>query len=583
MIMVLPVIALLGIVVVLLVRASRHVGSEEDEARWSLRRFLTYSFLFASLVAGAVGATELLQSALPDGERLVGRKATEVALGLSLTLVAVPAWGILWRQARRNLLRQAEERASAAWLLYLAVAATVSLIVAVVNGVQVARWALGVADFSGGSLAASVVWAAVWGLHAWFLRDPALMPAHRLAGIVAVAGSAVGTIALTTGVGGILFAALGTAYASMAGTTIVGQPATETLRQSLAVAVVGALVWWWHWLRRSTGAMGGPRDTLWHAYVMLIPVLGGSLVVAGAVAVGLHSVLQWFVGVPVSARAAVHFEVLPGAVAAAVAGGWAWWYHRTVLEEASGRRRTEPERTYEYLVGGVGLVAAASGVAVAVMAAIQAVAPSPLAGADQRGRNALAVGMTLLLVGAPWWWAFWRRLQARIQAGDQAELSSPSRRAYLLLLFGATGLTAVISLVVILFTVFRDALEGDLAATALYELRAAVALTLTAGAVSGYHWLVHREDRAARSVEVTAAPRRSILLVSPDGPRLADQVGTRLGAGIASIRALHRVDVTPAPVDPETVAEAIRAVPGQRLVVIVEADGTVRVIPYDAG
>jgi hypothetical protein len=562
--------------VVLIVRAVRRGAPDEEHPNWSLRRFLHYSFLLASLVAAATGVTSLLQSALPEGERLAGRGAAELALGLSLTLVAVPVWGILWRLVRRRLAGNPDERASPAWLLYLTAVATVSLIVAFVDGVQVGGWALGAGEFDDRAVASTVAWAGVWGLHAWFLRHPALAPTHRLADVVPLAGSAVGVIGLALGVGGMLFAAFGEAYKAVAGTAFVERPATEALRQSMAVAALAAPVWWWHWLRQAVRA---PRTTPWHVYVMLVPILGGLLTVVGSAAVGLHSLLQWFLGMPQAARAAVHFEPLPGALAGVLTAAWVWWYHRSVLGEAGGRRRTEPERTYEYLVAGVGLVAAASGVAVTAMAAIQAVAPAPLAATDPRGRNTLVVALTMLLVGAPLWWTFWHRLQARVQAGDRTEVGSPARRAYLLLLFGATGLTAVISLVVILFVVFRDALERTLAATALYELRAAIAFTLTAGGVSAYHWTVHREERAARRQEEVAAPR-TVLLVSPDGHAVADQLRSRTGA---TVRTLHRVDVAPGPVDPEAVADAIRAFPQQRLLVIIDGDGTVRVIPYDIG
>ncbi len=545
-----------------------------DRSGMALRRLLQYLFLLVALFSAASGVTRILTVALPIGQRIAGGGPEELALGLSLTFVALPLWAILWRIVSRRLLEDADERASRQWSLYLAIATATSLIVALTNLVRVGTWAVGAGQLDARSVAATVVWGAVWGLHVTLLHRSEFAPTSTRPSLAVLAASAVGVVALALGANGVLSYGFGQAYQAIAGDALIEGATTEALRRSLVLTVPAAAIWWWHWLRQ---ALHGPRSTPWHVYVLLVPVLGGLLVAVGFAAVALNAVLQWFFGDPEAARAAVHFAVVPDALAAALVGGWVWWYHLTVVEQVAVRERGEPERTYEYAAAAVGLIAAAVGIATAIVAAIQAVAPAPLAAGDPLGRNTMVVAVTLLLIGTPLWWAFWQRVQRRTRAGDTAELQSSARRAYLFLLFGGAGLTAAISVVVILFVVLRDLLEGSLDATVVYELRVAIALVLTTGGVSAYHWTVHSEDRAAMPEEQRRPPRH-ILLVSSDGRGLADVVAERTGA---NVRTLHRIDVAPGEPDAEAVAAAILASPHDRLLVTVDEDGTIRAIPYD--
>jgi hypothetical protein len=567
----LPVLAVA--VAVWIVRVSRH-APDQERAGWSLRRLLQYLFLLVALFSGASGVTRVLATALPAGRRIAGSTSDELALGLSLTLVAVPIWVVLWRVVRRRLVQGTEERASAAWSLYLAAAATVSLIIAYVNLVEVGAWALGAADFQGQALAAAVVWGAVWGGHTWLLRRPQLLPTGRLSDLAVLAGSAVGIVALAVGAGGVLYYGFGQIYHAVAGPALIEAATIDALRHSLVITILAAAVWWWYWLRQAVHVQ---RSSSWQVYLLALPTVGGLLTAVGSAAVALHAVAQWFIGEPDAVRAAVHFATLPASLAAMVVGTWAWRYHRAVLGTVD-QRRGEPERAYEYLVAAVGLLAAVAGVTMAVVAAIEAVAPAPLAAVEPHGRNTLAAALTLLVIGAPLWWAFWRRLRAVTGAGERAELESPSRRAHLFVLFGLAGLAAAISIVVVLFVVLRDLLEVSLAATVVYDLRVALALTLTAGAVSAYHWTVHQEDRAAAPRQMRM--RQHVLLVSADGRMLADRVAADTGA---TIRTLHRLDVAAAQIDAEHVTAAILASPHDRLLVTVDEDGTVHTIPYEAG
>jgi hypothetical protein len=559
-------------VIVWIVHTQRQNATTSGRAVPSLRRALQYAGLLASLTAASIGVGNLLMAALTGG-RIAGDLTDQIALGLALLLVAGPVWLLLWRSVLANLRRDPTERASGGWGLYLVAAMTVSLIVALVNLVRLGTMLLQVEAFTPGPLAAALVALPVWGAHLWLERHPALAPTSRLPALGVLAGSTVGLIALAIGVGNVLRYALDAFYGLLPDATMVGAD-TAVLLVGLVVVVVAAPVWWWHWLHQGVGAT---RDTLWHAYVLLVAIFGGLVTAVVASGLVLGTALQWLIGEPSAARATAHFMSVPAALAAGMVGVLIWRYHRSVLDVATAGLRTEPERTYNYLAAGVGLVTGTAGATIAVAAAIQVLVPGALA-IEAGGRNTLATALTLLAVGLPVWWAFWRRLQRHVTAGVEGERTSPSRRVYLFLLFGATGLTAVVSLSVILFVTFRDLLESSLTVTVLHDLRIAIGLVLTAGGLSAYHWAVHREDRGHAAAAPMHTHPRHVLLVGPDGRQLAAAVATGTGA---RVRSLHRLDTARTDVDAHRVAEAILAVHHDNVVVTIEEDGEVHVIPYE--
>ena len=558
-----------------LMRVARRGRFAEPEAGGGpgLRRLLEHTLLLAALFTATSGVIRLLELAL-TWERLAGRQAADLALGLSLTLVGVPSWALLGRVVMRRLRADAGERAAPTWSLYVVVAGPVSLVAALVNLVAVGRWLLDVEPDRPEALASAVLWSALWAGHAWLARHPALNPTGWGPVVYVLAGCGIGLASMSIGAGGVLRAALDVLYRAVVGPALASGPGTDPVRHYGVVLLLGGLVWWWYWLR---SAADGPRTPLWRAYVVFFAVLGGLLTAVIATAVALHSVLQWYLGAPEAVRAAVHFEVLPPGLAAVATGAWAWTYHHALLVQAADSRESQTERAYRYLVAGVGLVAAAAGATVAIMSSLHALGSSRLASTDPGGRNTVVLALTLLIVGGPLWLVFWRRLQVAVRAGPPGERTAPARRAYMTLIFGGAGLTAVVCLAVILFVVFRDLLEQRLDVGVLDELRAAIGLVVTAGGVCAYHWAVHRADRAAAGPAERPVPR-SILLVSPDGQELADALAQSTGA---RVRRLHRLDGAGATVDPAKVGAAILASPHERVLVTVEPDGTVRVIPYE--
>ena len=558
--------------VVWAVRTQRRDAGTPGHTGPSLRRSLQYLGLLASLVAAATGVSELVAAALTGGT-IAGDLSDQVALGLALTLVAGPVWFLLWRTVAATLRREATERASGGWGLYLVAATTGSLVVWLVNLVRLAEGLLDVEPFTPVAPASALVGLTVWLSHLRLQRHPELGPTSGLPALGVLAGATVGLVALTIGASSVLGDALGSLYDLLFGTVLAGG-GTGELRTGLVLTALAVGIWWWHWW---ADALHAERDGLWHGYVLLVATLGGLVTALAAAGTVLGITLQWLVGDPRTNQAVVHFVDVPGPAAASVVGLAVWRYHRAVRDATPGPR-DELARVHDHVAAVLGLAAAAGGATTVVAAVVQLLVPGALVPGGA-ARNALSVGLTLLVVGVPLWWAHWSRLQRLVATDGADERGSASRRAYVLLLLGTTGLTTVASLSVALYVTFRDLLDGTLRLTVLHDLRIAIGLVLTGGVLAAYHWQVHRGDRrhAAAAAPAHVHPR-NVLLVSPDDGVLDAAVARATGA---RVRGLHRLDTATVGFDPDSVAAAILADGHDSVLVTLEGDGEIRVIPYE--
>jgi hypothetical protein len=355
--------------------------------------------------------------------------------------------------------------------------------------------------------------------------------------------------------------------------TVLSSDFSEAIRVTLAFVVVGALVWWWHWLRHYSRF---ERTEVWSAYVLLLGVFGGLVVAIASAGTALFSLLQWFLGNPDESSAVRHFELLPAVVAAGLVGVTVWWYHRAVLRASGSGERTEVDRIYQYLLSGLGLATTTIGVTTVLVALIAAVTPEPLAESGSSEIDVLLAAVTALVIGAPIWWTTWSSIQRQASADPAAELPSPTRNLYLLLLFGLGGLIALASLVAIMVTAFGAVLDGNFGGETIYDMRVGVALLITVGLVAAYHWSIWRSDREELPEEMREAAKatvRDVVLLAPDG---VDATGVGAATG-ANIRVMRRMDDVG--VDIDRVIEAIKGSDDDRIIVLTGADGDVQVIP----
>lgn len=561
-------VVVVALVVLAVRKADARAGRTATSDVTTLRRVFQYLLLYGLLVIVAIGVSGLLGRLL-ETDVLVTGDESALARDLTFTLVGGPLFVVVALWTRRRLADDADEARSFGWAGYVTLASLTSLVVAMTGLDRVLTWAVGLEEYDGRALARLLVWGGLWAAHWWI--DTRTTPREH-ARVHHLAGSLLGLVTAATGLGGLLSGALRVLLGLDRGTVIAtgGSP----MREGLVTLAVGAPVWFVYWVRTTAR---DERTPLWLAYVLLVGVAGGLATAIVAASTLLYQVLVWLVGDPGSATAAEHFDDAPAAAAATVVGVLVWWYHRTVLRTEAGDARTEVRRVYEYLMAGTGLLAASAGLVMVLAALVDAAAGSPFIGGD--GVNTLLAAVTLLAVGGPVWWLYWRRIQAASRDTPTDEIASPTRRVYLAVLFGLGGLAAVVALIVGVYLLLDDVVQGTVGAETLRSMRFPVGVLFTTAAVAAYHGAVHRSDRERMPAAVAPQGPRFVLLVGPDDREVARAVARRTHG---HVQAWTLVDDGRATWSADEVMAALEGTTAEEVIVLCDEDG-LRAIPVRRG
>lgn len=470
----------------------------------AVRRFFQYFLLYSLMVLSAVGLSGLLGRVL-EGSALVLADKSDLARNLAFVVVALPLYLFLAFWTRRQIIQDPSESESFGWGSYLALTSITSLAVGMFALHDMVLWAFRINDFRGFAFARLLVWGSVWGVH-WLVS----LRFARLAGarFHLIIGSFIALVTVVFGVSQLISAAIHRVW-NFGGETLFTAHGDSVTRASVTL-IVGAPIWYLYWVRNFSRSK---RDPLWYGYVLLVGVGGGlALAIVSASSV-LYSGLVWLLGDPVISNAANHFHNLPTAIGGLCAGSITWWYHHVLLEDREVAR-TEVQRVYEYLMSGMGLLAAAGGLSMILVALVESLTTSHvLTGSGVT--NALLAAATLLVIGSPVWWIYWHRIQVAILANPDEERSSLSRRFYLFILFGVGGIVAVVTLLVAVFVMFDDIFKGNFGTETIRRMRFALSILFTTGAISGYHWWIYRNEREAVSLG-RVGPRLVILVGASD-------------------------------------------------------------------
>ena len=546
----------------------------------AVRRFFQLLLLAGLLFAAASGLTGLVGRAL-DSDRTLASDEGLLALQITFVVIALPIWAALAWWTWRTLRADPAEARSLGWASYLTVVTLVCLVVAMVGWHRTLSPLVSPQSWEPVGLAQAVVWTACWAAHHWWGSRTA--PAEHLV-VVRLAGSLIGLLTAAGGLVWLLSPAL-RELLGLAGRPLVGATLPAIL-DGAVVLLIGAAVWVWYWLldvarmRRSTG---------WLALVLLVGVAGGLLAAISAASTLGYDVLVWWVGDPQTSSAQEHFGDAPSQLAVVLTGLLVWWYHQEVLDARRSRARTEVRRVYEYLLCSVGLLAAGSGLVMVLVTIVEAVAAGPDLVVGGRAINALLAALVLLAVGLPVWWWHWRRAQAARESAPADEVGSPTRRVYLLVLFGVMGVGAVVALITLVYLVLEDALGGGVDVETLRRIRFALGILVTAGLLAAYHWNVFRADRevappgaagtvggvgSAGSADA-ARSDRTVLLVGAADPEVVARVRRATGA---QVQLVTRTDLEDTPWVLEDIAAAVDGIPSRDVLVIAEPGG-LRAIP----
>ncbi|MGB5382143.1 MAG: DUF5671 domain-containing protein [Acidimicrobiia bacterium] len=561
----LPLLVLLGIVVLIVRAIDGRDRTTADGEGIAARRMFRYLMMLLTLVLSCVGLAGLVDAAATSAQQITTDTAA-VALSIAFVVVAAPAFIVLAMFTRRRLRDDPAEVRSPGWALYLtlvlfgSLVTTVTLLITLVGDLLVGD------GLDRTALVNVVIWGTVWAVHWWVAEREGYEPNLRIEHLM---GSFVGLVVLLSA--GTVAAAnvLVELYDTVVDIAPIG-PTAEQIVRPLAACAVGAVVWGWYWLRTT---VHDERSGLWNAYVLLAGVLSGVLLVVAGVGTAVFRVLEWLLADP-SGTATEHFEVVPAALGVVAAGVAAWAYHRHVLDGGTERDRTEVDRVYDYLLSGAGLVVAAGGLATLLTYALWAIAGTEITGSD---RSVIAVALTLLAVGGPLWGIYWSRAQReRVRQGvDEAQ--STTRRTYLFIVLGVSGLVALVNLIVLVYLIVQAILDGTGVAEVLDAVAVPISLLATAGAVAWYHFTVVRHDRS-ETPKVVRPTVREVILVTAAGQEMA----SALEAADIRVRRFH---AAAPPIDVDSIGDVLSALgtEGHQHVVIVDrAEGRgFEVIPLE--
>jgi len=507
----LPLLVVLGIVVLIVRLIDGRDRTTTDGEGIAARRMFRYLMMLLTLVLSCVGLAGLVDAAATSAQQITTDTGA-VALSVAFVVVAAPAFIALAMVTWRRLSDDPAEVRSPGWALYLtlvlfgSLVTTVTLLITLIGDLLVGD------GLDRTALVNVVIWGGVWAVHWWVAEREGYEPNLRIEHLM---GSFVGLVVLLSA--GTVAAAnvLVELYDSVVDIGPIG-PTAEQIVRPLVACAVGAVVWGWYWLRTT---VDDKRTGLWNAYVLLAGVLSGVLLVVGGLGTALFRLLEWILADP-SGTAAQHFEVVPAALGVVAAGVATWVYHRRVLDGDTARDRTEVDRVYDYLLSGAGLVVAAGGLATLLTYALWAIAGTEITGSD---RGVIAVALTLLAVGGPLWGIYWARAQRERVRHGADEAQSTTRRTYLFIVLGVSGLVALVNLIVLVYLIVQAILDGTGGAEVLDAVAVPISLLTSTGAVAWYHFTVVRHDRAEVPEEVGPAVRE-VILVAADGEELANAI-----------------------------------------------------------
>ncbi|MFA7297966.1 MAG: DUF5671 domain-containing protein [Dehalococcoidia bacterium] len=571
-------------------RDARDERAPDDPGIGTVRRLFVYVLAFLGLMFAATGVSLLITGVLEVViERvIVSQRSEALSTALAFTVVGTPAWVVFALLAQRSLAQHPAEAWALTRRLYFVVVRGVAITFIAFNAGGVGRQIAGLDPVLSHAWGWLLTWGGVWLVHARLTAgEPAPSAVTRLLERLSwYYGAVLGLGFALNGIATLVRTPLGSAYNAASSTALVDASLSTGLREGTVELLVGAVLWGTHWIVRLLHR--DRRTTLWHVQVFVFGTLPGVALTVVPVAVLLYTTLEWFMGTPDVDSASAQFAEVPSLLGALVAGVATWGYHRAALVEATRDidAQGEPERVYRYAVAAAGLVTAAIGLATVIAVACEALGGGgSLVRETGWWRNPLIRAATLLVVGAPLWAWYWQGLQRTLPLAAGAR-TSLSRRAFLFAAVGVSVAALLVSLVVLLFQVFRPLLDGDLSLATLDDARWSIATAATSAFVGIYYLLVQREDQTATRASAEAGTGRApvrvrnVVLLAPEGAEAAADALREIEG--VRLREWRRVDATIAGLSPmqlDALRDTVTSVDADRVVVLVLGD-RFEVVPY---
>jgi hypothetical protein len=595
-----PIVSLLlvfgiivGIIAAVRGRSGEGLGrSAEDAGMGSVKRLYFYGVSFVALLVAANGVSFLLRALverLLPGGLIRGTSIEQLSLGLALTIVATPLWLVHWTYVQRQVQKEPVEVRSVLRKLYFYLVLMIGMALVVVAAIGLLRWAFRLEPFPSFRTSSLAVWACLW-LYHWRLESREGQPTADTQTVrrwYVYLTATYGLWLAVTGAGFALHLVLRYGYDALFSAQLL-RPGpglwSEGMKTSMAIAIVGNVVWVYHWLR---AARGDVESTLRQVYLNIFALLPGIVTVLGSLTVALFAALDWGLGGATAPSAAAHFRMMPSALAAVAVSLALWGYHWSVTEREAAHvagRLQGAQRAYSYIMAGLALASVVGGIItlVATLVGFPALSGQALL-ASRPGwwRGPLALALTLLVIGVPLYAYFWRSIQRRVASLGREEQSSLSRRTLVYVALGLAMLGLLGGPSHALYLFLRGLLEGNLSVAILREARWSIGVVVAAAVVFPYYWQVLREDRQAGAEE--RRTRKAVTVVAGQiAQGLVPQIEAALGQRVHFIRALEP-DAGISALSSEAlvaVAERVSAAPGRNILLLL-ADGQFHIASYD--
>ena len=578
--------------IVFFVRRGRSDSLDSDPGIGTIRRLYFYLVSFVALMMAANGVVQIaayvLDTVTEDG--VVSPSRTPLAIGLSLVIVGLPLWLLHWMAVQRQVKRLPVETKSIARKVYLLAVMGVAVGMAAANTVDILQWVLGVNSFRGDSLADLVVWSAVWIFH-WGIDNEEGHPsvetrAVRRFYLYGVSLSALSL--LVVGLGQAAHIVLQEGYDALVSSPVVrfGNDGLwrDSMRTSLALAAVGAVVWAGHWMRLAAGdASSGARMLA----AMVFPVIGGAVTVMVAAILIVNGVMQWLFGAT-SDEASAHFRFLPGAVASLASASVVWAYHWRVVQKEGPDSEfgiTGLERSHAYALAALGLGSVALSISMLVFASLTTFveAGRELLSGEDVWREPMAAALAIGLLGLPLWAYLWLSAQRRAETLGAEERALLPRRIFVGAILGAGMLAVLGSVSGVIFVSLRDVLGDGLDKDTVRDSRVALGALASAAVFLPYYWTVYKKDRTFER-PATAKPaegKEVTVLVGAEGESFVEGLEEALGRDVDLLRRADPVGSSAAlTVEAyEELVQRIAAAQGRNVLVVVDGD-TFTVLSY---
>ena len=520
----------------------------------------------------------------------IGDIKQQLSLGIAMVVTGGPLWFLFWGTIQSHAADAADELGSSLRAFFLNLVLIVSAFVSIFTFNVLLVWLMGgwrPDQFSPGSTAALIVFAAVWYYH-WRVSSSegqATQVADTVRRWYIYILSAAGLIWLSVGLVQLIDMAF-TALPIWAGVMVRGSFWNSGTRSAGAWILTGGLVWAFYWFYM---ARADSKSSLRQVYFYLLTILGGAIAGLIALTFTAYKILYWLLGGDKDVVGYCQF--LGWSMPTILIAACIWFYHLRMAEEEAAteqEHQLSARRVHHYLMAFLGLGTLIAGLIILLGIpldwVINTLKPETIVMEAGWWNNHLSLGISMLIVSIPLWLYYWGQITAMADRGGVVERRARSRRIYLYVIIGASVVMLAADLVNIVYQLLNGLLSGNLGIEALRNAQWSLQTVFIAVPVLLYHLRIARQDQLL-GAETGAVPKKVTVLLSDNKSPAVLLIEQKLGYKVRRVRYTGQPAYNVPQLsegEAEQLASAIRAAPAGNVIVVL-FEGNVMVLPYNEG